>query len=131
MISEDDSVIVGLSGGADSVMLLIALYEVKKRIKFNLAVAHVNHGIRGKSADDDCDFCAQLCSDLGIAFHSAKFDIPQISIHLKTSEENAGRIKRYEYFNKRCVEYGYNKIAVAHNMNDSVETVIINMIRGA
>jgi len=131
MISEGDRVLVGLSGGADSVMLLTALFKLRNTIGFTLAAAHVNHGIRGESADADCLYCAKLCGDLNIPFHSVYYDIPRISAELKTSEENAGRIKRYAYFNELSSKYGYNKIAVAHNMNDSVETVMINMIRGS
>ncbi len=131
MISDGDSVLVGLSGGADSVMLLTALYALKDENGFKLSAAHVNHGIRGESAKMDCAFCENLCEKLNIPFHKIFYDIPLISKELKTSEENAGRIKRYEYFNELSKTFGYNKIAVAHNMNDSVETVIMNMIRGS
>ncbi len=131
MIDRGDSVVVGLSGGADSVLLLTVLLKLKNKIGFSLCAAHVNHGIRGDNAERDCRFCEDLCEKLNVPFHKTYYDIPQIAKEIKTSEENAGRIKRYEYFNELCLAFGYNKIAVAHNMNDSVETVIFNMIRGS
>ncbi len=131
MVSKGDKVVVGLSGGADSVMLFMALLKLREVFDYTLSAAHVNHGIRGESANEDGAFCERLCNSFYVPFHMTHFNIPKISSELKTSEENAGRIKRYEYFNELCKKYGYNKIAVAHNMNDSVETVIINMIRGS
>ncbi len=130
MISTGDKVLVGLSGGADSVMLLVALCNLRERVGFELSAAHVNHGIRGQEADEDQQFCAKICERYNVPFYTTAFDIPSIASTLKTSEENAGRIKRYEYFNSLCIGNGFNKIAIAHNMNDSVETTIINMIRG-
>jgi len=130
MISNGDKVLVGLSGGADSVMLLVALCSLRDCFGFELHAAHVNHGIRGQEADEDQEFCKKMCAKYGVDFHTTYFDIPYIASVLKTSEENAGRIKRYEYFNSLCLANGFNKIAIAHNMNDSVETTIINMIRG-
>jgi len=130
MISSNDKVLLGLSGGADSVMLLVALCTLRERIGFELCAAHVNHNIRGQEADEDQKFCQLICTKYNVEFHTATFDIPSIASALKTSEENAGRIKRYEYFNSLCLAKGCNKIAIAHNMNDSVETIIINMIRG-
>lgn len=130
MIASGDSVLVGLSGGADSVMLLTVLINLKSRIGFSISAAHVNHGIRGADAQNDQDFCRNLCKSYDVPYYTVNFDIPTFAKTQKISEENAGRIKRYEYFNSLCNEKGFNKIAVAHNMNDSVETVIINLIRG-
>ncbi len=131
MISHTDSVLVALSGGADSVMLLDVLCELKNEIGFSIGAAHVNHSIRGDDAIQDQNFCESLCKKYGVTFYTETFDIPLISKSLKTSEENAGRIKRYEYFNLLCKNEGFTKIAVAHNMNDSVETVIFNLARGS
>ncbi|MBR5506272.1 MAG: tRNA lysidine(34) synthetase TilS [Clostridia bacterium] len=130
MISAGDKVLVGLSGGADSVMLLVGLCNLRKSMGFELYAAHVYHGIRGQEADEDQKFCKKICAKYDVVFYTTSFDIPSIASELKTSEENAGRIKRYEYFNSLCHSNGFNKIAIAHNMNDSVETTIINMIRG-
>lgn len=130
MIVSGDKVLVALSGGADSVTLLSVLSELKPKIGFEIFASHINHGIRGEEAKLDQDFCRELCKQHSIIFHTINLDIPAIAKKLKTSEENAGRIKRYEFFHKLCSDYGYTKIAVAHNMNDSVETALINMIRG-
>lgn len=130
MISNGDRILTALSGGPDSVFLLLALIELRKTFEFELSAAHVNHMIRGSEADNDEIFCRNLCNDNNIKFHSVSINIPQIAKSMKTSEENAGRIERYKYFEELCQNNNYNKIAVAHNMNDSVETVLINMIRG-
>lgn len=130
MITTNDRVLVGLSGGADSIFLLSALILIKNELGFGLGAAHVNHKIRGSAAEKDQNFCKEFCLRNGIEFYTADYDIPLIAKEMKTSEENAGRTKRYEYFDFLCSSKGYNKIAVAHNMNDSVETVLINLIRG-
>ncbi len=131
MIFPGDKVLVGLSGGADSVFLLESLTSIRNVLDFEIACAHVNHGIRGAEADNDQEFCRNLCSEKNIDFHEKFCDIPVIAAKRKISEETCGREERYSFFKLLCEKHGFNKIAVAHNMNDSVETVIINMIRGA
>lgn len=130
MISTNDKVLVGLSGGADSVFLLHMLVSLKAKISFSIGAAHLNHSIRGKEAARDQEFCRKICENLSIPFHTTSIDVPGLSKAKKMSEESVGREERYEYFKKLSTDYGYNKIAVAHNMNDSVETLLINIIRG-
>ncbi len=130
MIRANDKVLVALSGGADSVFMLIMLKSISQKINFDLFAAHVNHSIREFEALHDQEFCKNLCQKLSIPFHTTTLNIPQIAKTNGMSEETAGREERYKYFNTLCKEYGYDKIAVAHNMNDSVETILINLIRG-
>ena len=130
MISDNDKILVGLSGGPDSVFLLNVLLKLKSEYNIEVAAAHINHMIRGADADNDELFCEDICKNAGIEFYKISLNIPEISRQHKISEENAGRIERYKFFNKICDDYGYNKIAVAHNMNDSVETILLNLIRG-
>ena len=106
MVSKGDKVVIGLSGGADSVMLFMALLKLREVFDYTLSAAHVNHGIRGESANEDGAFCERLCNSFYVPFHMTHFNIPKISSELKTSEENSGRIKRYEYFNELCKKYG-------------------------
>lgn len=131
MILPCDRILVGFSGGADSLFLLLALIELKKIIDFDIYAAHLNHGIRAAEADNDENFASDICKALNIEFFSKRVDIPQISAKEKISEEIAGRNERYSFFNELCKKHNINKIAVAHNKNDSVETVILNMIRGS
>lgn len=130
MIQSGDNVLIGLSGGSDSVFLLTVLNKLAPILNISIGAAHLNHCIRGDEALRDENFAKEICNNLNIKFHSKKADIPFISKRDKISEESAGRQERYMFFDNLCMEYGYNKIAVAHNMNDSVETILINMIRG-
>lgn len=126
MINEGEKVLVGLSGGADSVCLLCAL----KRLGTEVEAVHVNHGIRGVEADEDEEFCRKLCEDMGVPFTSFHKDIRQMASDEKLTVEEAGRKYRYECFENWALSCGASKIAVAHNKNDFVETVLFNMSRG-
>ncbi len=131
MINNGDSILVGLSGGADSIFLMHSLMKMKNKIDFDLYAAHMNHGIRGDEAKRDETFVKRYCECNKIPLFIKSVDIPKISKENKISEETAGRNERYKFFNEICNNNNIRKIAVAHNMNDSVETVIHNMIRGA
>jgi len=131
MIAPGDKILVGLSGGADSVFLLLSLLELKNDIDFNIFAAHLNHCIRGAEADNDENFVKNICQKYNIELFCSRVNIPLISEAQKISEECAGRNERYLFFNKICKEKDINKIAVAHNKNDSVETVLLNLIRGS
>ena len=128
MLSPGDTVVVGLSGGADSVALFKVLCALKNRFNLSIHVAHVNHMIRGDEAERDSGYARKLSEESGLPFHLLKCDIPKMAKKLGISEEMAGRKARYEFFNKIA---SHAKIAVAHNMGDSVETTIINMVRGS
>jgi len=132
LLEPGDSVIVGLSGGADSVALLLALKELSEYYGISLNAVHVNHGIRGEEADRDEEFCAEFCQKQGIPFQTFKIDVPALAKESGSSEEETGRKERYRIFeevaeNKPCS----SKIAVAHHKDDQVETILFHMIRGA
>ena len=134
MINPTDKIVVGLSGGADSVCLITALCEYQKRFYGgvgNLFAVHVHHMIRGSEADEDEQFAAELCKKLGVSYISFKKDIKQYAKEQNMSLEEAGRTFRYECFENVCREKKCNKIAVAHNKNDLAETVLFNVIRGS
>ncbi|TCT13046.1 tRNA(Ile)-lysidine synthase [Natranaerovirga pectinivora] len=131
LIDEDDHVVIGVSGGADSVCLLHLLHKLQGNINFTLSAAHINHGIRGIDADADEEFVKELCRTLEVPFYSYKINIKEESKRLKVSEEEAGRIVRYNVFNQILDQYKKGKIAVGHHMNDQGETVLINLIRGS
>lgn len=131
MLEKNDSVILAVSGGADSVCLYKMFVELKKDYNLNLMVVHVHHGIRGYEADRDMEFVWQMCEADGIKFRLVKRNVPAYAKEMGLSEEEAGRILRYEAFENMANELGENsKIAVAHNMNDSIETFMHNLCRG-
>lgn len=129
LISQNDSVIVALSGGADSVALLHILNSLREQYNLSLYACHVNHMIRGDEADSDEKFVTKLCDDLGIQLFVKKVDVPQISIKEKISLELCGRNVRYEYFEYLSQKLGA-KVATAHTSSDNVETVLYNIARG-
>ncbi len=131
LISPGDTVVEGISGGADSVCLMLILEEYKKEVAFNTVAVHVHHGIRKKSADKDLKFVEKLCGSKGVELKTYKKDIPLICKITKESEEECGRRIRYEIFDDVCKSYENAKIAVAHHMNDQAETVIFRIIRGS
>lgn len=130
----DKGVLIGLSGGADSVMLLLFLLEYKRRNNgdFPILAVHINHGIRGDEADYDESFCRGLCDSLKVEFISRKIDVPKIARESGLGLEEAARKVRYSIFHD--IIKGRNDIstiAVAHNMSDNTETVLFNILRGS
>lgn len=130
LIQDNDRVLVALSGGPDSVCLLHILYCLKKEIPMEIGAVHINHMLRGKEAEEDTSYVENLCKSLGIECYVKKVDIKSMAAERNISLEMAGRDARYRTFETIRREYGYNKIAVAHNANDQAETIIMRMMRG-
>ncbi len=130
MISPGETVVVGVSGGADSVCLLFLLLEYKKKIDCKLQVVHINHGIR-EAAVDDAEYVKALCDKERIPFHLTEANVTALAGEAKISEEAAGRQVRYQAFYQVAEKTGAAKIAVAHNKNDNAETVLFHLIRGS
>lgn len=127
LLNEDESIVVGVSGGADSMALLTSLIC----LGYKCIAVHINHSLRGKDADDDQKHVERFCLDNDIKCYSQSFDVAKISKEQKISLEMAGRNVRYNFFNEVLNKTSCKKIAVAHNKSDSVETTVFNMIRGA
>ena len=141
LIEEGDALIVGFSGGCDSLSLLNILLELNdiQRAKalrendvigFHIAAVHVNHNLRGDEAKRDELFCKSFCEEKGVDLRIADVDIKKISKEKNLSHEEAGREERYRIFNEEGKTFGKYKIAVAHTLNDFSETVMLNIIRG-
>ena len=130
LIGRADAVLVGFSGGADSVCLLHFLRYLAAEKHFALAAAHVNHGLRGKAAQADQRFCRQLCKELGIEFLTLKTDAKKYAEKFHLSPEHGARKARYEAFVKLARKWGANKLALGHQLDDQAETVLLNLLRG-
>ena len=132
LIDDGDKIVVAVSGGPDSICLLNVLNEIisnsKKQIK--IVVAHVNHMIRTEAKDDE-EFVKNFCERLGIEFYSKSIDVKEIANNNKIGLEEAGRIARYEFFDEILKTTKSNKIAIAHNKNDKIETIIMHALRGS
>ncbi len=127
-------VLVGLSGGADSVMLLLLLLEFKRReaLDFKILAVHVNHMIRGDEADRDEEFSRTLASSCGVEFIGVGVDVPRLSKEMGVGMEEAARHARYLEFSKIISgRDDIHAIATAHNATDNAETVLFNIARGS
>jgi tRNA(Ile)-lysidine synthase len=131
MLHKRDKVVVGVSGGADSVCLFFVLLELRKKYQLELYVVHVNHGLRGKEANLDEEFVKALCQSYQVSFTSVKADVKKLVKDQGLSEEEAGRNIRYEAFYQICETFQCQKIAIAHNENDQAETVLFHLFRGS
>jgi len=132
MLSPGDHVLIGLSGGADSVALLHWLCAICEEFQLTLIVVHVNHGLRGAASDHDEQFCRDLCAKLGKMFHVKHFDIAARAKAQGMGLEEAGREARYAFFDELCKSAPQaTKIALAHTLSDRAETFLLNVARGA
>ncbi len=130
LVKKGNSVVLGVSGGADSICMLKLLSDLQKRLGISLYVLHINHMIRGEEADQDAAFVKKICTKFKVPHRVINVDVPALAQREGLSEEEAGRYVRYDEFSKYAYEVGATKIAVAHNSNDNAETVLMNLARG-
>jgi tRNA(Ile)-lysidine synthase len=122
MLKADDRILVGVSGGADSVSLVLALQQ----LGFEIGIGHLNHGLRGLESDGDQRFVSELATKLGLPFYSQRISIRPEDGNL----EAAGRDARKQFFKSICERFGFTKIAIAHTCDDRVETCLLHFLRG-
>ena len=131
LIQQGDRVVVGFSGGADSLCLILVLKELKKQCAFEFCAVHVEHGIRGSESLRDADFAENFCKKQGIPFFCCPVDAPKKAAETGMSLEEAARELRYECFVQICETWQGTKIAVAHHADDQAETVLFHLCRGS
>jgi len=129
-IRPGNKILVGVSGGMDSVILLYLFHKHSKELGIEIGVAHVNHLLRGKDSAKDQAFVKELAEGWGLTFHTIKIDVKKISKKNKWSIEEGARKLRYDYLNELKKLNGYDKIAVAHHHKDQAETILMHIIRG-
>ncbi len=129
MLSKNDAVVLGVSGGADSVCLLFMMLMLQKELDLKLHVVHVNHRIRTEAAEDAA-YVKRLCDTHQIPFYLYEEDVPELAKKWGCGEEEAGRKVRYHAFSEICKLQNCQKIAVAHNANDRAETMLFHLFRG-
>lgn len=130
-LPDNTPVLVGFSGGADSMALLHMLSRYAKETGAEITAAHVHHGIRGAEADRDEAFCRQATEALGIPLLVHHADVPALAKELGESIETAARIARYEYFDRIMLSHRIPILATAHNANDNLETMLFHLVRGS
>ena len=134
MLNRGDGVVLGLSGGPDSVCLFFVLLALKSEYDLTIEAVHINHMIRGTDADEDEEYVRGLCQEFDVPLKALRIDIPSLASASGRSIEEEARIARYEAFEDAANmlrDKGFNtKIAVAHNADDNAETVLFHMARG-
>ena len=134
LIEDGDRLVLGVSGGPDSITMLNILNDIRNdknlHMEFDIIVAHVNHMIREEAKDDE-KFVKEFCKKIHVPFYSKSIDVQKMANNMKIGTEEAGRNARYDFFDEILTKTDSNKIAIAHNRNDKVETMIMNMLRGS
>ena len=131
MIQKKDAVLVGVSGGPDSVALVRVLAYLTPGLDLTLGIAHLNHDLRGEEAQRDETFVQKLSCELGLPFFNETSDIRRLAKQEHLSIEEAGRNARYAFFTKIADTQGFTKIATGHNRDDNAEQVLMNLLRGS
>ena len=131
LVSSGDKIIVGVSGGADSIALLNVLHLFSKTKNYELVVAHINHMTRGGESYVDADFVKDAAENLGLRFFLKEIDVEGKKVQFKKSFQETARIIRYQFFDETLKAVGGNKIALGHSADDRVETILMNIIRGS
>mgnify|MGYP000059676878 FL=1 len=130
LIQKQDKIVIGVSGGPDSMCLLDSLYCLKEKFDIEIVVAHVNHMIR-KEAEEETAYVKRYCEEHVVPCFIKKVNVLELAKQQKTGTEEIGRKIRYEFFIEVAKQIGANKIATAHNANDNAETVFMNILRGS
>src|SRR3990170_668994 len=130
MLNSGDTVVIGVSGGVDSVVLLYMLVKLSEEYKLSVIAAHLNHGLRGKESDRDEAFVKKLAKKLGVKFTGKRTDINSL-LKKGDSLQDIAREVRYAFFEEVANRYTADKIATGHNLDDQAETMVIRFLRGA
>ncbi len=131
MLRESQSVLVGVSGGADSVALLYSLCALAAIHGWQIGVAHLNHGLRAKASDRDARFVEALANQLNLSYYNRKIDLHARCRQEGMNLEEGGRSARYEFYHETADRVGFDKIAVGHHRQDAAEQVLLNLLRGS
>jgi len=131
LISDNDRIIVGISGGVDSTVLLDLMMDLKSRINITVAAAHINHRLRGEESDGDEEFVKKIAENYGIECFVHGADTKAFMVEHKTSLQVGAREIRYKFFETARILKNFTRVATAHNANDNAETVLFNLLRGA
>ena len=130
MLSPGDRVVVGISGGPDSLALLSTLRSLSKEFNLSLSLAHLNHMFRGKEAEADARFVQKVSRAWKLPLKSESFDVPAFARKEKLSPEEAARQIRYKFLSQVSLEFKASRVALGHTEDDQLETLLMRLIRG-
>lgn len=131
MLSPEDLVLVGVSGGPDSVALLHVLWSMREELQISLAVAHLNHMFRGEEARTDARMVEELAATLGLPVYVEQFDVPAYRERTGMSAQEAARKVRYQFFEHLARQLEASRVALGHHADDQAETILLNFLRGS
>ena len=131
LLERDDRLIVGVSGGIDSMVLLHLLHTYRREFNLSLIVAHVNHGLRPEESKEEANLVQKESERLGLHFEYGQFDVKRFQRVGGLSAQDAGRRIRFQFFKNLLLKYQAHKIVLGHNADDQVETVLLRLIRGS
>ena len=131
MFKPGQSLLVAVSGGADSTAMLHVLMELSTEMALRLGVAHLDHGLRGQDAAADTEFVASLAAGYRLPFFAEKADTRAYARRQRLSLEEAGRKLRYRFLLRTADRYGYDRVAVGHHREDNAETILMGLLRGS
>ncbi len=131
MISDGDHLLIGLSGGPDSVCLAVMLDRLKKEFNLSLSAVYVDHGLRPDEVKGEIDFCKSFCEDRQIDFYSKEVDVRTCMKDKESNLQQAARELRYGVYEETANQINASKIALGHNADDQAETVLMRLLRGA
>lgn len=130
LFTPGDTILVGVSGGPDSTALLHLLVGLRNEWGLTLVAAHLNHGFRGAEADADADYVTDLCRALDVLCISERIDVPALQSRRRLSAQVAAREARHAFLRRAAAEYSADRIALGHNRDDRIETILLNLLRG-
>lgn len=130
LINPSDKILAAVSGGPDSMAMLVILHSLSRELGFEIGVAHVNHCLRGSESDGDAAFVEEFVKELGLEFHVVKVDANAHRLEHSLSPEEAARDVRFAFLYEIMNNFGYTKIATAHHSGDNSELVLMNLIKG-
>lgn len=131
LLREYDRILLAVSGGIDSVVLLDLFLRIQPQFDLTLAVAHMNHGLRGSEADRDENFVRNLAREFGLPFFSRLEDVRTYSRQRKLSLEEGAREVRFNFLESLLDRLRFDRLALGHHANDQAETILMNLVRGA
>ncbi|HEV2123375.1 MAG TPA: tRNA lysidine(34) synthetase TilS [Chloroflexota bacterium] len=131
LFTPEEPVLVGVSGGADSVFLLLALHALLPTLRLKLLVAHLDHGWRGEEAAADAQFVQALVARLNLPYYGTKVDTPAMAQAGHRSPEEAARAARYAFFAQVCRDHGIPTVTTGHTEDDQIETYLLAWLRGS
>ncbi|GBD06328.1 tRNA(Ile)-lysidine synthase [bacterium HR21] len=130
-IGNGSRVLCAVSGGVDSVVLLELLFELSSELGFLLAVAHADHGLRGRASEEDAEFVRQLAGERGLSVMLERLPVREYARTHRCSLQVAARTLRYEFLQRSARSFGATHVALAHTLDDNAETVLLNLLRGS